>query len=493
MILPKISLKRKLVLGILLFLLVLPFFTRPALAYETKGFYYFQFEEAIKSDEMNLQSFVYETLRAIIGSAHYAIVGALRLPGEKQEAGLIPIVGMMIAGVYSSPPASGVQYLADLGRNLGIVKPVYAQGKGFRIMEPTQPIWKAFRNLTYVLFTLILVAMGFAIMFRVKISPQAVITIQSALPRIVLALVLITFSYAIVGFMLDIMMFVNLLIAKTFEGIMNEAPGGGTFLAFVRASDFIRGLTLPATLENLWPPLNTASAYITVSSIVFLLFTTIFVPFLGIIFSLIIAILLLIALLRCLWALLKAFTMIILNLIFAPFRILIGVLPGSDAISSWFRDLLANIAVFPAMLIMFFLGSYFMWVGVVGIVEEKIEDLTNLFSLTALQQAFSEIEVGLLQSLILMIFPIVGIMILLLAPRVADIIQSFIMRKPFEYGTAIGQAFGPVGAIGKPLIYTGAEEIYQRGVAAGMWGAAHPVRERIARLMTEFIQRRISK
>src|SRR5258708_14361646 len=43
------------------------------------------------------------------------------------------------------------------------------------------------------------------IMFRVKISPQVVVSVQSALPKIAIALVLVTFSYAIAGFLIDIM------------------------------------------------------------------------------------------------------------------------------------------------------------------------------------------------------------------------------------------------------------------------------------------------
>jgi len=47
--------------------------------------------------------------------------------------------------------------------------------------------------------------MAFMIMFRVRISPQTVITVQSALPKIIFTLILITFSYAIAGFLIDLM------------------------------------------------------------------------------------------------------------------------------------------------------------------------------------------------------------------------------------------------------------------------------------------------
>ncbi len=98
-------------------------------------------------------------------------------------------MGNFTASLYNSPPASGRQYLAYLSEQLGVVQTAHAQevegGIGFNQMLNILPIWKAFRNISYVFFILIFVFIGFAIMFRVKIDPQTVITIQSALPRII--------------------------------------------------------------------------------------------------------------------------------------------------------------------------------------------------------------------------------------------------------------------------------------------------------------------
>ena len=62
---------------------------------------------------------------------------------------------------------------------------------------------KAFRNFAYVLITLLFIIMGLMIMFRVKIDPRTVVSFQSALPKIIMALILVTFSYAIVGLLID--------------------------------------------------------------------------------------------------------------------------------------------------------------------------------------------------------------------------------------------------------------------------------------------------
>lgn len=64
-----------------------------------------------------------------------------------------------------------MEYFADLGRNLGIIKPVYAQGVGATGLQPFLPLWKAFRNLAYIFYIIAFVYIGFAVMFRLKIDP----------------------------------------------------------------------------------------------------------------------------------------------------------------------------------------------------------------------------------------------------------------------------------------------------------------------------------
>lgn len=452
----------KISLGILIFFLILPFFVRQASAFQTPiPSYQFQFEDAVESEQMNLQSFVNETLKAVMGSIVHLILGNLNCEQiqdcilNKNEVGLVPGMMTIMGGLYASPPASGIQYFADIGRDLGFVKPTYAKDattfKGFDMMAVTQPLWKTFRNFAYILFVLILVGMGFAIMFRVKISPQAVVTLQSAIPKIVIALILITFSYAIVGLMLDLVVFLNSVIAGIFENLF--LTGAGTlsekFLDGVKA---LGAAFTPHNLEGIMAPFSVAFAY---SIAVIALFnTTIFgsaiiggaIPLVfNILFGLIVAVLLLIALIKALWTLIRCLAMIVINLIFAPLRILFGTLPGNDGITSWFKDLLANAAVLPVMLALFFIGHYLILAGTAGVIE-------------ALAKGFQSGQ-GATYSLFwfasFFLFPLIGIFILLLIPKTADIIQSFITKKPFQYGTAIGEAFGPVTLAGKAGYYYG--------------------------------------
>src|SRR4030042_4018144 len=192
--LTKLFTKKKIALTLLFFFLFSFILSGPIYAFSTpESTYQFQFESAINSEEMNLQSFVYETIKAVFGSVVHFIAGVILNPGEQSQTGMIRTIGSLIAYIYATPPASGIQYLASIGEKLRVVKPTYAQeDTGFERMADYLPLWKTFRNITYVFFVLILVFLGFSLMFRVKINPQTVITIQSALPKVVIGLILIT-------------------------------------------------------------------------------------------------------------------------------------------------------------------------------------------------------------------------------------------------------------------------------------------------------------
>jgi hypothetical protein len=458
---------KKIILTIIISLSLLAFLIKPVAAFETPSLSYpFQFEEAISgTDEMNLQSFVNETLKAVAGSILRFISGSfIDLNSEGwlsqnslnwENQGLLATSGLIIGGFYLTPPASGIQYLADIGRNLKLVKPALAQeqeGVGFHLMKIVMPMWRSFRNVTYLLFVLVLIGMGFAIMFRIKISPQAVITLQSALPRIIIGLLLITFSYAIVGLLLDLTILLSSFIAGMFNQIFTQNFSIFPEKPILVAKNIVETLT-PYAFEKMVVPLVTAAGYTAVAGPVFIL-GLLLIPGVGVILTLILAILILIAIFRALWTLLKAFAMITVNLIFAPFRILIGVFPGNNAIGDWFKDLLANLAVYPVMLTMLLTGDYLILSGAKGLSTATIAGGT----LGSEGLGFLTITgITIFYMFVSFILPLAGIMIIFLIPKASEIIQSFITKKPFAYGTAIGQAFGPAVFMTKGVSRYGAE------------------------------------
>jgi hypothetical protein len=64
-------------------------------------------------------------------------------------------------------------------------------------------VWGFFRNVAYVFFVIIMVIAGFMIMFRHKLGGQTLVTLGNALPQVILGIILVTFSFAIVGLVMD--------------------------------------------------------------------------------------------------------------------------------------------------------------------------------------------------------------------------------------------------------------------------------------------------
>src|SRR3989338_4996750 len=139
-----------------------------------------------------------------------------------QEGGAIGFMGNMIATLYT-PPLHTADYFQNLAQNFGISKKTYAQttGTGFQSLTPLINIWAAFSNIVYLLLVIVFVVIGLAIMLRVKIDPRTVMTIQNQIPKIIIGILAVTFSFAIAGFLIDMMW---VLIYLTY-GIFTSIPG----------------------------------------------------------------------------------------------------------------------------------------------------------------------------------------------------------------------------------------------------------------------------
>ena len=163
-------------------------------------------------------------------------------PIEFQEAlalGPMGMVGYVGSNLYASPVASGREEIMGLAQKFNVVQPAYAQGVGYEKLGAgnIKALWTATRNIAYLLVVVLLIASGFMVMFRTKISPQAVVTVEMIIPKLVMSLILITFSYAIVGFVIDLL-YVAIVL---FLGLFAMTVPGGT--ALINNSAINPGLT----------------------------------------------------------------------------------------------------------------------------------------------------------------------------------------------------------------------------------------------------------
>lgn len=140
--------------------------------------------------------------------------------GDKnQSKSIVGFVTNLIIMPFNNPPASGVYWVYDGLQNAGMIPNTYAsEGIGFTAIKPYANLWKVVRDVSYMVLVIIMVAIGFMIMFRMKINPQTVISVENALPRIIVSLIMITFSFAIAGFLIDFMYISIALVISILSG-----------------------------------------------------------------------------------------------------------------------------------------------------------------------------------------------------------------------------------------------------------------------------------
>lgn len=383
-----------------------------------------------------------------------------RIPKEPVSSnGIIGQMSNFIGLAYKSPPVSFSNYLADIRQNIeehGIVKPAYAQGAGFGFnnLLPVIDIWRAFRNVAYFVFILVFVLYGFMIMFRMKINPQNVATFQSAIPKIVLTLILITFAYAIAGFMIDLMYVIFNLILSVFQtsGLITSsdhlavkvASGQAGIFASWAVLSFISSWFVPSALINVLTNLPGA-----LSVVLDILLT---VSGLGLIVRIIIFIAVGYSIVKLIFKLFEAYIAVIIQVIFSPLILLQDVLPGSDAFGGWLRNIVANLSVFPVTMIMFLLSYIFMiqpFVGDIVVFGINLGNLGPVAGVQNLQSASTGFNMPLIGGFgtglganvnSASILAVIGFFILLMASKYVDMVKDALKVPPFKYGTAIGES-----------------------------------------------------
>lgn len=358
--------------------------------------------------------------------------------------GALAAGGRLISVFYLAPPASGVQYFADQFQKFNPVQPAYAQGIGFRALDPIADTWRKFRDASYVGFIIVFVVIGFMIMFRAKISPQAVATVQDTLPRVVIALILVTFSYALAGLMIDLMF----LILNIVIGLL----GLGT------RSNIIFEESIIGVIIRSWP-----QVFVGVTTALVSLIDTALagIPVLGGlgggILGIIAGIALLFVMVRVFFMLLMAYISIILLTIFAPFFFLIQALPGNNGAMAWFRQMAANVSTFVVVGIMILLAAFIGNIGTIGAHDFSTgPDLSKeVIKFPLLTGGFDPGAIGRL----------IAFGFLLITPGAAQMVKEFLGVKGIG---GVGAGFAAAGAAAG-VVYTGSTARGQvGGIQAGL-------------------------
>jgi hypothetical protein len=456
---------------------------RPALAMNFWDYMRDIYSPAVYDDpNINLQKHVKETLAIIPWAMVDLILNSLPLPGAAQgtnilakclsanfqpvDCGISFLEGLTGYTPTKTPPVANIekpkvksQFISNLRESLQFVPKAQAQGYGYIAFwgqaNVVGQLWRATRNIAYLLSAFLLIISGIMIMFRVKINPQAVITIEQALPKFAITLLLITFSFAIAGFVIDLTYVGEYLLAQVIGNAGIPVSGwvpdilsalaqitGHPALSCCNAStifslytDMIIGniffLTVLVFLALFGNLLNILAAFASLLGP--------FGGFIGFCILILFALALLFNILKLYFALAKAYAMMIITIIIGPLQILFGILPTSGGFGSWLNNYLKNLLVFP-------LVSTCYIVGILLIFSVKITCFLGQATASAAScNGYSPTLIGGSADFAILL---AGLGIILAAPGIPKALEAFFAKKPFDVGTAIGESLGTPAGMG---------------------------------------------
>lgn len=401
---------------------------------------------------------------------------------------------------YRNPPASGLLWVYGGLQNAGFVPKSYAaEGLGLASIRGFTPIWNLMRQISYLILVVIIVVIGFMIMFRAKINPQTVVSIESALPKIVLALIYITYSFAIAGFLIDLMyVLMGVSIGAFMQlniGILTPAKiaetqtlymGGNSSALFslqteVWALGNVMFNIIPLELQEiirviLWATIgfwaakgitsmthvqdvaesvsNTGAATVNIGGLPLILVIIVEVIIGALVFtvlpsfliSLILFLTFLLLVFRILALLINSYIKLILMVIFAPILLMLEAIPGRNAFSDWIKSIIGELVAFP-LVVIFLLTGYA--ITHTNLLSDTISFpfLSSLYvplpAINATPNFTEPVPVSAIGS-------IIGMGIIFMIPQFIQLIRKAMGVKDLPLNFGLGTFFGGALAIAGP-------------------------------------------
>lgn len=273
---------------------------------------------------------------------------------DELKAGVVDTVDKGItAMVTSTPSVDVVAHLADEWvPGYANTTSVYADGYGDLKGSNIIALWSKVRDISYVIYVTIMIVIGFMIMFRHKIGGQAMVTLGNSIPRLIVSLILVTFSFAIMGLLIDLGGLIMKLVAfviygEVKKGVTLDNPitlfgdffkgsGGNFFGETVFGKTGLAGI-VTGLLDGVLGtgPISKGLGWIA-GGIVTLLF------------GLVIMGIVLVGAFKLWFTMIKAYVTLIINVIVSPFLIMLGAFPGNAHMTeNVFKSAFRSILVFP--------------------------------------------------------------------------------------------------------------------------------------------------
>ncbi len=251
------------------------------------------------------------------------------LKADNINGSLLSLATRLEQGINSKDPipVNLAYYTNRQLEKVPFVGTVYAADTryGGPFLEYIYSIWSITRNVAFGLMAVVMLVVGILIITRKKVSAQTSVTVQQALPQVVIAVILITFSYPI--------------------------GAAGASIAFNIKGSVWNMLTAAISLAEL-PPINVPNS-------VFVMFMAMLSPLNPGVVTLVMSVIsIVIALVMIILVMIKSIS-IYLKMIFAivtsPLTFAVGAIPGyQDTTVNWFKQYAAWVVGLPAMHFMLF-------------------------------------------------------------------------------------------------------------------------------------------
>lgn len=303
----------------------------------------------------NMANWLANGIQYNILAGQVLLAGPGSLVGDPQIGGVLGHLALSTGTIIQNPPnIRTYAYLkSTISNNIFTPRTAFAQGKGGTdLFTEIQHLWRIIRNIAYTLSIVFIIAMGFLIMFRRKSDPRTVITFSTVLPKIVISLLLITFSYAISGLIVDsARVFKYTLDQTVLHPILSDAgldhvPIEPFKLIVNIQNDYVPLSALDFVTGNFWR-LKKSNVYLGGTGITATLITTV---------------LTIIAIIVCFilfFTLVFRYASVVIQVIFSPLVFLWGSLPGQENTTvNWFKGMFVNIFSFPAIYFMVNISNY---------------------------------------------------------------------------------------------------------------------------------------
>jgi len=271
------------------------------------------------------------------------------LYGSRITGSLMGLTRYAYVTIPNEPvPVNLASYFKYNLRKLPVVgNTAYAQEYNMWGQELALDLWTKTRNIAYAMMAVIMLVVGILIITRKRINPQTVVTVQTAMPRIVISLLLITFSYPIGAVFASSVVPLSVLVMGVFFADMVDSAGT---IADMNHFSMVNTL-IAVTLGG--------EGIVALLTMMLLAAATLIV--------------MLVVIVKIILINLK----ILLAIVFAPIQFAISAIPGQEEqISKWFKQMIARVLAIPAMLFMVGLAWYILIAPF-----DSPEDLANIIAI----------------------------------------------------------------------------------------------------------------